>query len=203
MTGSGVLAMYQPGRGGKWSQAKDVCDGRWHTLKAAVEEETWLFSSTVLQVVEAPAEPMTGNMVPGPLVFGGLVERRLAAMERYRARFQAGAGRPPGSWKLTQAWTRGRGAHAGQFLLSVRSPGVPTLWRPHRNATVNHDPALRLLHQRGTRLPGPEGCAVGGPRIRVGGGVVRTLGNRRRHQTWRDARWANAERPNQLQSRKS
>jgi len=72
--GSGVLSLYQPGRGGEFKSTVNVCDGQPHQLGAVIEpERVRLFVDGKL-VADAPATPRQGEPIPGGLAFGQLVE---------------------------------------------------------------------------------------------------------------------------------
>jgi quinoprotein glucose dehydrogenase len=71
---SGVLSLYQPGRGGEFKSEVNVCDSKWHYLAAVIEpERVRLFVDGKL-VKDAPATPLQGEPSPGDLAFGQLVE---------------------------------------------------------------------------------------------------------------------------------
>ncbi len=72
--GSGVLALYQPGRGGEFKSAANICDGRWHHLAAVLEAERVRLYVDAKLVLDQPAPPLSGQAVPGGLAFGRLVE---------------------------------------------------------------------------------------------------------------------------------
>ena len=72
--GSGVLSLYQPGRGGEVRSDVDVCDGRWHTLAAVIEPDRVRLYIDGKLVKDAPTKPLTGTPIPGGLAFGALVE---------------------------------------------------------------------------------------------------------------------------------
>jgi quinoprotein glucose dehydrogenase len=72
--GSGVLSLYQPGRGGEVKSSADVCDGRWHYLAAVLEPNRIRLFVDGQLVKEASAGPLTGVPRPGGLAFGRLVE---------------------------------------------------------------------------------------------------------------------------------
>ncbi|HUR46936.1 MAG TPA: LamG-like jellyroll fold domain-containing protein, partial [Candidatus Saccharimonadales bacterium] len=75
--GSGVLSLYQPGRGGDFRTDVNICDGQWHYLAAVVEpERVRLFVDGKL-VKSAPAKPLQGMPIAGGLAFGTLVERSI------------------------------------------------------------------------------------------------------------------------------
>jgi glucose dehydrogenase/sugar phosphate isomerase/epimerase len=70
----GMLALYQPGRGGDVRSDVNICDGQWHTLAAVLEpERTRLYVDGKL-VKEVPRTPLKGEPVSGGLAFGRLVE---------------------------------------------------------------------------------------------------------------------------------
>jgi sugar phosphate isomerase/epimerase len=72
--GSGVLSLYQPGRGGEFRSEANICDGKWHYLAAVIEpERVRLFVDGKL-VKDAPATLLQGEPMPGDLAFGQLVE---------------------------------------------------------------------------------------------------------------------------------
>jgi len=72
--GSGVLSLYQPGRGGEFKSEVNICDSKWHYLAAVIEpERVRLFVDGKL-VKDAPATPLQGEPLPGDLAFGQLVE---------------------------------------------------------------------------------------------------------------------------------
>jgi lysophospholipase L1-like esterase len=71
---SGVLSLYQSGRGGEIKSDANVCDGKWHYLAAVIEpERVRLFVDGVV-VKDAPATPLQGEPLPGDLSFGNLIE---------------------------------------------------------------------------------------------------------------------------------
>lgn len=72
--GTGVLSVYQPGRGGNVSSEVNICDGQWHNLAAILEPaRVRLFVDGKL-AQDSEAKPMKGQPVPGGLAFGRLVE---------------------------------------------------------------------------------------------------------------------------------
>jgi glucose dehydrogenase/sugar phosphate isomerase/epimerase len=73
--GSGVLSLYQPGRGGDFRTDVNVCDGQWHYIAAVVESERVRLYVDAKLVKTAAAKPLTGTPIPGGLAFGTLVER--------------------------------------------------------------------------------------------------------------------------------
>jgi quinoprotein glucose dehydrogenase len=72
--GSGVLSLYQPGRGGEIRSDVDICDGRWHALAAVIEPARVRLYVDGKLVKDAPAKPMEGAPIPGGLAIGRLVE---------------------------------------------------------------------------------------------------------------------------------
>jgi hypothetical protein len=72
--GSGVLSLYQPGRGGNVNSDVNICDHKWHYVAAIIEpERVRLFVDGKL-AKDAPATPLKGEPKPGDLAFGQLVE---------------------------------------------------------------------------------------------------------------------------------
>ncbi|MEO8792751.1 MAG: LamG-like jellyroll fold domain-containing protein, partial [Chthoniobacteraceae bacterium] len=75
--GSGLLSIYQPGRGGSVSADVNICDGKWHALAAVLDaSRVRLFVDGKL-VKDAPCKPLTGQAVAGGLAIGRLVEGKL------------------------------------------------------------------------------------------------------------------------------
>lgn len=72
--GSGLLSVYQPGRGGEVKSAVNVCDGQWHALAAVLEPERVRLYVDGKLVKDAPATPLKGQPVPGELAIGRLAE---------------------------------------------------------------------------------------------------------------------------------
>ena len=72
--GSGVLSLYQPGRGSDFRTDVNVCDGQWHSLAAVIEPERVRLYVDGKRVKDAAAKPLTGTPIPGGLAFGTLVE---------------------------------------------------------------------------------------------------------------------------------
>lgn len=72
--GSGVFAVYQPGRGGEFKSSVNICDGRWHYLAAVLEPDRVRLHVDGRLVLDQPAPPVSGAAVPGDLAFGRLVE---------------------------------------------------------------------------------------------------------------------------------
>lgn len=76
-SGSGFFSVYQPGRGGEFKSAVNVCDGQFHDLAAVLEpERVRLFVDGKL-VLDRPAPALKGTPQPGGLAIGRLVEGRL------------------------------------------------------------------------------------------------------------------------------
>jgi len=72
--GSGVLSLYQPGRGGEFKSGVNICDNQPHQLSAVIEtDRVRLFVDGKL-VTDTPATPLQGEPRPGGLAFGQLVE---------------------------------------------------------------------------------------------------------------------------------
>jgi sugar phosphate isomerase/epimerase len=72
--GSGVLSLYQPGRGGEVRSDLSICDGCWHAVAAVIEpERVRLFVDGKL-VKDAVVATRSGTARPGGLAFGTLVE---------------------------------------------------------------------------------------------------------------------------------
>ena len=72
--GSGLLSLYQPGRGGDFRSEINICDGQWHYLAAIIEPERVRLYVDGKLVKDAAAAPLTGTPIPGGLSFGTLVE---------------------------------------------------------------------------------------------------------------------------------
>ncbi|MFA6547040.1 MAG: LamG-like jellyroll fold domain-containing protein, partial [Limisphaerales bacterium] len=72
--GTGVLSLYQPGRGGNFSADVNICDSKWHYLAAIIEPERVRLFVDGRLVKDAPARPLTGEALRGDLAFGQLVE---------------------------------------------------------------------------------------------------------------------------------
>ncbi|HXG46779.1 MAG TPA: PQQ-binding-like beta-propeller repeat protein [Methylomirabilota bacterium] len=72
--GSGVFAVYQPGRGGEFRSSVNICDGLWHYLAAILETNRVRLYVDAQLVLDQPARPLSGQPVPGGLAFGQLVE---------------------------------------------------------------------------------------------------------------------------------
>jgi sugar phosphate isomerase/epimerase len=72
--GSGVLSLYQPGRGGEFRSEVNICDSRWHYLAATLEPARVRLYVDGRLVKDAAASPLRGQPVPGGLAFGRLVE---------------------------------------------------------------------------------------------------------------------------------
>ena len=77
--GSGVLSVYQPGRGGEFRSDVNICDSQWHYLAAILEPERVRLFVDGKQVKDAGAKPLKGQAVPGGLAFGRLVEGALGS----------------------------------------------------------------------------------------------------------------------------
>jgi quinoprotein glucose dehydrogenase len=75
--GSGVLSLYQAGRGGEFRSAVDVCDGESHVLRAIVEPGRVRLFVDGKQVLDRPASAIQGTPLPGGFAIGRLVEGRL------------------------------------------------------------------------------------------------------------------------------
>jgi quinoprotein glucose dehydrogenase len=72
--GSGVFCVFQPGRGGDFTSAANICDGKWHYLAAIIETERVRLLVDGKVVTDAPATPLQGDPMPGDLMIGNLVE---------------------------------------------------------------------------------------------------------------------------------
>lgn len=72
--GSGVLSVFQPGRGGEFKSDTDICDGRWHYIAAILEPARVRLFVDGKGVLDKPAKPVSGAPVPGAMAFGRLVE---------------------------------------------------------------------------------------------------------------------------------
>ena len=72
--GSGMLALFQPGFGGDFKSKRDVCDGKWHYLRAVVELKHVRLFVDGEQVLDAPSTRKPDKALPGGLAFGRLVE---------------------------------------------------------------------------------------------------------------------------------
>ncbi len=72
--GTGVLSIYQPGRGGNVSAAVNICDGQWHALAAILETNRVRLYVDGKLVKDAPVKPLNGQAVEGGLAIGRLVE---------------------------------------------------------------------------------------------------------------------------------
>ena len=72
--GSGVLSLYQPGRGGEFKSGINICDGQPHHLAAVIEPERVRLFVDGKIAADAPARPREGAAIPGGLAFGQLVE---------------------------------------------------------------------------------------------------------------------------------
>src|SRR5262249_41488038 len=75
--GSGLLSVYQPGRGCEVKSAVNVCDGQWHALAAVLEPERVRLYVDGKLVKESPATPLKGQPAPGELGIGRLAEGRM------------------------------------------------------------------------------------------------------------------------------
>ncbi len=75
--GSGKLSIFQPGRGGNVSADVSICDGKWHALAAVLEATRVRLYVDGKLVNEAPCKPLTGQVIPGGLAIGRLVEGKL------------------------------------------------------------------------------------------------------------------------------
>ncbi len=73
-SGSGVLSLYLPGRGGEFKSSANICDGQWHALAAVIEAQRVRLYVDGKQVLDAPVKPLTGTAKPGGLAFGKLVD---------------------------------------------------------------------------------------------------------------------------------
>ena len=72
-SGSGVLSLYQPGRGLEFKSEVNICDGKWHALAAIIEPaRVRLFVDGKL-VLDRKAPPRKGDPMPGKLAIGRLV----------------------------------------------------------------------------------------------------------------------------------
>lgn len=72
--GSGVLSLYQPGRGGEVVSGVNICDGQWHSLAAIIEAERVRLFVDGKMVKESPAQPRPVDAAAGDLAIGRLVE---------------------------------------------------------------------------------------------------------------------------------
>ncbi|HNQ74903.1 MAG TPA: PQQ-binding-like beta-propeller repeat protein [Verrucomicrobiota bacterium] len=72
--GSGGFSLYQPGRGGEFQSAVNICDGQWHHLAAVLEARRVRLYVDGALVKDAPAPPRQGQPLPGGLAIGQLVE---------------------------------------------------------------------------------------------------------------------------------
>jgi quinoprotein glucose dehydrogenase len=72
--GSGVLSVYQPGRGGEFKSEVNICDGQWHYLAAILEPARVRLFIDGKPVLDKPARVLTGTPLPGGLAVGQLVE---------------------------------------------------------------------------------------------------------------------------------
>lgn len=72
--GSGVLSLYQPGRGGEFKSTVNICDNRWHHVAAIIEPDRVRLFVDAAPVLDTRAPALQGTPMPGDLAFGRLVE---------------------------------------------------------------------------------------------------------------------------------
>lgn len=72
--GSGVFALYQPGRGGEFKSTVNICNGQWHYLAAVLEPDRVRLYVNGDLALNQPAPALAGTPQPGGLAFGRLVE---------------------------------------------------------------------------------------------------------------------------------
>ena len=72
--GNGAFSVYQPGRGGEFKSDVNICDGQWHHLAAILEPDRGRLFVDAKLVLDQAATPLTGEVVPGDLAFGQLID---------------------------------------------------------------------------------------------------------------------------------
>jgi glucose dehydrogenase/sugar phosphate isomerase/epimerase len=74
--GSGVLSLYQPGRGGEVRSSVNICDGQWHAVAAVIESDRVRLYVDGRIAVDTPTTPGKGKGTahPGDFAIGTLVE---------------------------------------------------------------------------------------------------------------------------------
>jgi type 1 glutamine amidotransferase/glucose/arabinose dehydrogenase len=73
-TGSGVLSVYMPGRGGEFKSAVDICDGQWHHVGFSLDAEAIKLYVDGKLVGEQKIKPLDAQPDRGEIGIGRLVE---------------------------------------------------------------------------------------------------------------------------------
>jgi sugar phosphate isomerase/epimerase/plastocyanin len=187
MAGSGKLAFYQPGRGGNSVADRDIADGQWHTVKAVVEEARVQLFVDGQSVGDFPAKPLTGKAIPGPLVFGGLVEGTIG----WDGEIEKVTLEPGGfTWNVGTASVT-PAAKPTSFFYQF-DPLRPELW-PQRTAKVNHYRLYDFYTKQALAFRGRKDVTMTVAYPGLEGGLFGHWGIAD-DEIWRDARWANADR---------
>ncbi|HSH94956.1 MAG TPA: PQQ-binding-like beta-propeller repeat protein, partial [Roseimicrobium sp.] len=76
-SGSGVLSVYQPGRGGEFKSTVNIADGQWHAVAAILETDRVRLYVDGKEVLDRPAQPLKGEKREGFLSIGRLNEGNL------------------------------------------------------------------------------------------------------------------------------
>lgn len=206
--GTGEFSLYLPGRGGEFRSGVAICDGKWHDLLASVGEDAvrlWVDGKLVLEKVPQPlkGEVQPGGLAIGQLVEGGLVNEGLID----DVRLSRGHMKPrkTGHPRLTMDNTLGLWAFDDAALLTAEKIGLePVLFEPdrkplrvaeyaHWEAFVNRERVFDFYGKqarafRGKALPALLPAFAG-----LDGGKQGHWGNQNDQETWRDGRWAAAD----------
>lgn len=211
---TGVLAFYQPGRGGNINTTVPVCDGQWHHLAAVVEDTSVRLYVDGKLAATSAAKPMDGKVNAGGLSIGGLVEGGLGCdgiIDEVRlskgVREIKGVSTEPAKADATtiELWNFDSVAPTPTAQAATRTAPKPAsffyqfeplqseLW-PHRNHEVNryrlYDYYTReaLAFKGRTPMPALLPAYPG-----LEGGLFGHWGVAN-DDTWKDSRWRDADR---------
>lgn len=73
-SGSGVLSVFMPGRGGEFKSEVDICDDRWHHVAMVLEMERLQLYCDGKQVLDRPITKLADKRSSGEIAIGRLVE---------------------------------------------------------------------------------------------------------------------------------
>ena len=210
--GSGLLSLYMPKRGGEYKSTLNVCDSQWHRISAIIEKDRVRLTVDKKVVLDAPVTLPPVEGVPEGFAVGRLVEGGIGCDGIIdEVRISRGNSNPVGRgepltatdatlalWHFDDQEATIKEANGGDSVVQAalfsyeKAPLQPELWPNHRTH-VNRDRVYDFYTKEALKFKGADKLpAITPPYPGLDGGTFGHWGNQS-DDTWRDARWSQAD----------
>ena len=209
---SGFVSVYMPKRGGEYKSSLNVCDGQWHRISAIIEQDRVRITVDKKVVLDQPVKAVAADAPPEGFAVGRLVEGGVGCDGIIdEVRISRGNSNPVGrgeplvvSDSTLALWhfddmeatmkeaSGGTGGLSPAIFIYNKEPLQPELW-PNHKAPVNRERVYDFYAKEALKFKGADKLpALTPPYPGLDGGTFGHWGNQS-DDTWRDARWSQAD----------